>query len=597
MPLNNEYKRYFIILQEDDKGYEMAAGKIPTGYAKIEIKNGKGKLTAYAQNVKYGEKVDYRMLLIAPTKKAAVDMGRLVVDSSGRGELNVEFDADNVMKSGMSISDFMVAAVQTSTSIPLSGYTGRDKIQWKNSYHIVNKSHDRIDQMQQPIQEIPAPIQQAPIEMPQLPEVNLGDMVEGAKNIVGNVIESAKDVVEDFVGDVVEGAKDMVEDVAEGAKDIVGSVKKGVKDVIEYVVEDDDVIPMPVTPPPMQPIIEPAPIKSIKETIPIQTVTEPVTMQPVTPITPTKPKKEPVPIQTVTGPITMQPITPPAPVIPKKEQIPIPIVTEPIEMEPVTAPEPEPIPMPEPEPILEPAPVQPIIIMPQKPLFEAETEIKAKFVIETEEKHEHPHYVYKVECPKIDYKDYYYDEESERDSDCDSDSDSDSDDREKDKHHEHHEHHDDDDDSDKDCDKNPYYASQMYRRLEKVLGRLREYEPFNDDDSREKWFKVEDDIYLLNNATIPFMGSIMPLGYPFMSNECVMMIGRKDYIIGVKYSKERKDKKYIKTIMFGIPGMNNKHEERYYSMRGYTDFRPHKSKNYGYWVMTVDIMTGEIMSK
>ena len=493
MPLNNEYKRYFIILQEDDKGYEMAAGKIPTGYAKIEIKNGRGKLTAYAQNVKYGEKVDYRMLLIAPAKKAAVDMGRLMVDGSGRGELNVEFDADNVMKSGMGISDFMVAAVQASTATPLSGYTGRDKIQWKNSYHIINKPQDRIDKKQQVIEEVTAPIITKPIEMPQLPKV-------------------------------------------------------AVEDVEEFVVDENEVIP--------------APAKPKKEPIPVQVVTEPVTMQPVV-------EEEPMPV----------------PIKPKKEPIPIEVVTEPVTMQPVIEEEPTPVPtpIPEAEPIMmpEPAPVIPIEILPLKPLFEAQTEIKAKFIIETEEKKEKAQYEYKVECPEIDYKNYYYDEDS--DCDSDSDSDSDSDDRDKGKHH--------------DNERDTFYASPMYRRLERVLGRLREYEPFDDDDSREKWFKIEDDVYLLNSATIPFMGSMMPLGYPFMSNECVMMISRKDYIIGARYGREHKDKKTIKNIMFGIPGMNNKNEERYYSMRGFTGYKPHKSKNYGYWIMTVNIMTGEIVTK
>ncbi|MDF2891964.1 MAG: hypothetical protein K0R80_2331 [Clostridia bacterium] len=500
------------------------------------------------------------MLLIAPAKKAAVDMGRLMVDGGGRGELNVEFDADNVMKSGMDISEFMVAAVKTNTATPLSGYTGRDKMQWKNSYHIINKPQDRIDKTQQMIEEVIAPVQTTPMEMPHLPKVDLGDVgevIEGAKNIVGNVIEGAKDVVEDFVGDVVEGAKDIVEDVAEGAKNIVGGIKQGVKDVMEFVVDEDEVTPVPVMP--MEEVVVEQPI-----------------MQP----SPAKSKKEPIPVQVVTEPITMQPIIQPAPVTPKKEPIPVPVVTEPVTMQPII--EPEPIMVPEAEPIIapEPIPVVPVEMLPQKPLFETQTEIKAKFVIETEEKHEKPHYEYKIQCPQIDTKDYYYDEDSERDSDSDCDSDSDSDDR--DKHIEH---------------KNEFYESPMYRRLEKVLGRLREYEPFDDDDSKKKWFKINDDVYLLNSATIPFMGSMMPLGYPFMSNECVMMIGRKDYIIGAKYSKERKDKKVIKAIMFGVPGMNNKHEERYYKMRGFTDFKPHKSKNYGYWIMTVDIMTGEILMK
>lgn len=546
MPLNNEYKRYFIILQEDDKGYEIAAGKIPTGYVKIEIKNGRGKLTAYAQNVKYGDKIDYKMLLIAPSKKAAVDMGRLMVDSTGRGELNTEFDADNVMRSGMDITDFMVAAISTSTAIPLSGYTGRDKVQWKNAYNIVNKPADRIDKKQLPVEEVVTQVQPKPVEIVQPIEMNIPqaipeniadvvgkadvpkaniietakdvvenvvdaakdvveNVVEGAVDVVGNVIEGAKDVVGDVVENVVEGAKDVVEDVVgnvvEGAKDIVGGVKQSVKNVIEYVVDDNE-----------------------GEVKPVEETAEPAK---------TKPNVEPASMK----------------------------------------------------PNVEPASMKPTMNHPRRPLFENETPVKEKFIIENEEpaakaEMKHQHMENKPVHQEIDYKNYYYYDD---DCDCDSDSDSDSDDRDKTK-------------GDKDK-KNAYYESPMYRRLEKVLGRLRETDPFDGDEDREKWFKVEDDIYLLNSATIPFMGSMMPLGYPYMSNECVMMIGRKDYIIGVKYSKGRRDKKCIKHVMFGIPGLYNKQEERYYNMRGFMKFKPHKSRNYGYWIMTVDITTGEIVMK
>jgi hypothetical protein len=134
----------------------------------------------------------------------------------------------------------------------------------------------------------------------------------------------------------------------------------------------------------------------------------------------------------------------------------------------------------------------------------------------------------------------------------------------------------------------------MGRRLMKVLGRLRKCEPFEMEEGREDWFKIGDDIYLLNNAAIPLMGSMMPLGYPYMMNDCVMMISKKDYIIGVKYDRD-KDKKYPRHIMFGMPGMHNRQEEAYYRMRGFTSFRPHRSRNYGFWIMTVDLNTGRII--
>ncbi|MDF2522029.1 MAG: hypothetical protein K0R84_2657, partial [Clostridia bacterium] len=422
MPSNNEYKRYFIILQEDDKGYEIASGKVPTGYAKIEIKNGRGKLTAYAQNIKNGDRADYHMLLVAPGKKAAVDMGRIMVDATGRGELNVEFDAENVMKSSMNIADFMVAAVSSNNGIPLSGYTGRDKMQWKNNYTIINKTHDRIDKKLQQIEEVITPVQEKPVpveipveipvevpeqmpEMPTMPDIDMGPIVEG----VVNVVEGAKDVV----GDIVEGAKDVVGDVVEGAKNIVGGVKKGIKEIAEEIMEAE------VTPTPVQPA--PIPKEAPVTTIPIQTE---VTAAPIQPVE-------------------------------------IPIIVK---------------------PIVEAPPVQPIIMAPKQPIFETETEVKAKFVIETKAEPEPEHHIYvhheksEVECKDIDYKNFYYDEESERDSDSDSDSDSDDREKGKEKHYEKDHHSDDHEDYN-------YNDSPMHRNLKKVLGRLRKYEPFEDEDS------------------------------------------------------------------------------------------------------------------
>lgn len=469
MPLNNEYKRYFIILQEDDKGYELAAGKVPTGYVKLEIKNGKGKLTAYAQNVKNGDKVEYHMLLIAPSKKAAVDMGRIMVDGTGRGELNIEYDADNVMKSGMKITDFMVAAVSSNTGIPLSGYTGRDKIKWKNGYNIINKAYDRIDKKKEKLEEVVTPIQTKPIEV----EIPIEQPV---------IIPKKEEIVEE---------------------------------IEEVPIEEPILIETPE-------IIEAPEVIEVPEVVEAPEVVE-------------IPEVEEVPEQ------------------PKKE------------------------------------------VVKKTEYMETQTEIKAKLVIEAEPEpvcYEHLHYE-PDECKKdyadIDYKNFYYDEDSDSDSDRDSDndSDSDSDDRDKKKKYE----------KDYEDDKHSYDENPMNRRLMKVLQRLRRYEPFPDGDSREDWFKVEDDIFLLNNVTIPFMGSMMPLGYPFMMNDCIMMIGRKDYIIGVKYDRRSEDKKYVKHIMFGMPGMYNKQEEKHYSIRGYTSFRPHKSKRYGYWIMTVDLSSGEIVTK
>lgn len=142
MSTHSDYKRYFIILQEDEKGFEISTGKIPTGYVKIETKNGKAKLTAYVQNVRNVENSPYHILLIAPLRKTAVDLGKIILDHSGRGEFNHELEADNVLESHLELSHFMIAAVTSGASIALSGCIGREKLDWKGKYNVINKIRD-----------------------------------------------------------------------------------------------------------------------------------------------------------------------------------------------------------------------------------------------------------------------------------------------------------------------------------------------------------------------------------------------------------------------------------------------------------------------
>ncbi|MFZ5353826.1 MAG: hypothetical protein ACOZCL_14040 [Bacillota bacterium] len=473
MSVNNEYKRYFIILQEDDKGYEISAGKIPTGYVKIEIKNGKAKITAFVQNVKTGERAEYRFLLIAPAKKVAVDIGKIIIDSSGRGELSYEFESDNVLKSNLDMSQFTVAAVTGSNAIPLSGYVGKDRLDWKNNYEVINR-HERID-------------------------------------------------------------------------------KK-----IEKPVE----VQTPVT-------VKPIPIG---ETVPVEKVA------PVENVVPEKPKMPPKELIEIQEEYEEMPIVVEAPPIIEKPQKPVhkemPEIQEVMEL-----------------PEIPDAPPKQYI----KKTHVVETEIEAEIQLEIDEMHEkvkQPCYIKDEDQLKCEY---YYDDDSDS-------SESEDDDRDKEcmkcdecKKHEYLK--DEDIEDYYDYEKYPpYYDSPMYRKLEKAFDRLRKYEPFDDKEKDYKWFKVGDDIHVLNNAAIPFMGSIMPLGYPFMMEECALMLGNKDYIIGVKYDRINKkdDRKHIKNVYFGVPGIYNKREEMYYKMRGYTYFRPHKTNSYGYWIMSVDIRNGMI---
>lgn len=418
---NNEYKRYFIILQEDDKGYEMSPGKIPTGYVKIEVKNSKVRLNAFIQNIKFENRIEYRLILVASGKKLAVDIGKIIIDSNGRGELSYELESDNVLKSGLRIEDFNVAAISSGVSVPLSGYTGREKLEWKGKYDIVNRKTDqeapRIDKKIQ-IEEIMPEVPEPPIHVPIAPEP-------------------------------------------------------------EPIVAEQ---PVPVPEIPME---VPEEMPSIMEVVP-------------------EPESEPE------------------------------VAVQPPVMEPVHVHE---------------SKVEIEIVMPKCPPM---APMEEPCEIEKE----------KIECEDIHQ---YYCEDDE----------------------EEYEHH-------NDYAEYPYYSGGMYRRLKRVLRSLRRYEPF-EKQRGYNWFKVGDDIYEINSVTVPYMGYMMPMGYPFMSEGCSMMIDRKDYILGVKYDDKEEDDddgRLIKYLLFGVPSIYSKKNEQYYKSRGFMEFKPHKSKGYGYFILCLNLRSG-----
>lgn len=162
MPLGYEYKRYFIILQEEDKGYEMTAGKIPTGYVKIEIKKNKVKAAGFIQNMKSDIRSQYKLVLLAPGKKVALEIGLFRMDGTGRGEFNAEFDSENVLGSNLPIDEFTGALVSSGSGTPLVGYTGRESIQWRDWYgkkkeepSVEKRADEEIQQAERGVVELP----------------------------------------------------------------------------------------------------------------------------------------------------------------------------------------------------------------------------------------------------------------------------------------------------------------------------------------------------------------------------------------------------------------------------------------------------------
>jgi hypothetical protein len=93
---HNKLYRNFIILQEDEKKHTGTGEKALSGYAKIEAKSDKCKISFYAQNLK--EDDNYTIVLICYKKdmKQIVDLGSLKVSEIGKGEACQEYYINNI---------------------------------------------------------------------------------------------------------------------------------------------------------------------------------------------------------------------------------------------------------------------------------------------------------------------------------------------------------------------------------------------------------------------------------------------------------------------------------------------------------------------
>lgn len=146
MAVKKSYNRYFIIFQEEDKGYGIAIDKQPTGYTKIENRSGKCKVTVYAQNL-VKERGPYYCCLVDSSKDPLVmaKLGTINIDDTGRGETWWEFKEDDISGTGVAFDRFNIAAVITEenkVNAPLAGYIGKDKVSWKDRVPYVSRNEE-----------------------------------------------------------------------------------------------------------------------------------------------------------------------------------------------------------------------------------------------------------------------------------------------------------------------------------------------------------------------------------------------------------------------------------------------------------------------
>ncbi len=142
------YSRNFITLKQERHGFNSST-KEPSGRCIIEIKDGKGKLSTYAQGLKQLQNGEmYRVYLIAPKEAVSwgVPCGWLNIDQKGKGEVSLEFDPSDMSGSGIDIEDFKIVCVlvkkegsQTEIVAPLVGYKDIPCI-WKNNFKEYNSN-------------------------------------------------------------------------------------------------------------------------------------------------------------------------------------------------------------------------------------------------------------------------------------------------------------------------------------------------------------------------------------------------------------------------------------------------------------------------
>jgi hypothetical protein len=153
------YSRYFIILQEDERGYALASDKLPSGYAKLEMKNEKCKISYYVQNLKK-ESAPYYMMLICNKKEVnkIIKLGELNIDDHGRAEVSYEYEVDNICGTGIAMDKIVGASIcrfiDNNIVSVMCGFASTDIPQWK-SFQVVEEAKQKDkDETQEEVKSI-----------------------------------------------------------------------------------------------------------------------------------------------------------------------------------------------------------------------------------------------------------------------------------------------------------------------------------------------------------------------------------------------------------------------------------------------------------
>lgn len=190
--VKRRYKRYFVILEEEDRGFSTSSSEGVKGYGKIEVRNDKGTLSLYCQNLRALEekKESYRLYLISTKdaiKPIVIDIGPISADNNGRGEIIWTFNAENVKGSKRTLENFDTMALVVETLeesqrvvAPLVGYIHKEKTSWKSilqkELYFSNKSRQ-----EKTFETFKEKALQEPLETNEIKDIN--DVKEDSKEV------------------------------------------------------------------------------------------------------------------------------------------------------------------------------------------------------------------------------------------------------------------------------------------------------------------------------------------------------------------------------------------------------------------------------
>ncbi len=113
MPSRKSYNRFFIILQEDQKGYGLDSNRTPSGYAKLEMRNDRAKTSFYVQDIKK-QNGPYYMVLIAQGNggnRELINLGQINIDEGGKADISNEHDVNNIASTNIGMDKIQGAGI------------------------------------------------------------------------------------------------------------------------------------------------------------------------------------------------------------------------------------------------------------------------------------------------------------------------------------------------------------------------------------------------------------------------------------------------------------------------------------------------------